>query len=171
MGLAPGTKLVARTVITEDGVRYYSDPVWSERLATLGEALIADIAGIDLPVAGIAERRALHLKTGALVAIRNPMLPPGLPMLMGCPSLLFASWPTRLTGSFRTPPWWRLGRMVRLRLALSSARSSKIRAKSRSSCGPPMMRARLLWLYSAAERCLPGASAFVISASFARRAG
>jgi adenosylhomocysteine nucleosidase len=68
MGLAPGTKLVARTVITEDGARYYSDPVWSERLATLGEALIADIAGIDLPVAGIAERGALHLKTGALVA-------------------------------------------------------------------------------------------------------
>jgi adenosylhomocysteine nucleosidase len=44
-------------------------PVWSERLScVLGGAMIADIAGVDLPVAGLAERRALHLKTGALAA-------------------------------------------------------------------------------------------------------
>jgi nucleoside phosphorylase len=67
--LAPGTKLVARSVIAADGVRFDSDPLWSQRLAkALGGALIADIAGIDLPVAGVAERRALHLKTGALAA-------------------------------------------------------------------------------------------------------
>ena len=34
----------------------------------LGGAAIADIAGVDRPVAGPAERRALHLKTGALAA-------------------------------------------------------------------------------------------------------
>lgn len=68
-GIAPGTILVARTVIAENGTRYNSDPVWSLRLsATLGWAKLADIAGIDLPVSGIAKRRALHLKTGALAA-------------------------------------------------------------------------------------------------------
>jgi adenosylhomocysteine nucleosidase len=68
-GIAPGTRLVARTVIADDGARYSADPVWSKRLsARLGGAVIADIAGIDLPVSGIAERRALYLKTGALAA-------------------------------------------------------------------------------------------------------
>jgi adenosylhomocysteine nucleosidase len=68
-GLAPGTRLVARSVVAEDGTRYYGDPVWSERLScALGGAEIADIAGVDLPVSAPAERRALHLKTGALAA-------------------------------------------------------------------------------------------------------
>jgi hopanoid-associated phosphorylase len=67
--LAPGTKLVARSVIDANGARFDSDPVWSQRLAeALGGALLADIAGIDVPVARVAERRALHLKTGALAA-------------------------------------------------------------------------------------------------------
>ncbi|MGA7384748.1 MAG: hypothetical protein WBW81_08695, partial [Methylocella sp.] len=67
--LAPGTKLIARSVVAEDGTRYYGDPAWSKRLSrALGGAAIADIAGVDLPVAGLAERRALHLKTGALAA-------------------------------------------------------------------------------------------------------
>jgi hopanoid-associated phosphorylase len=65
--LVPGTKLVARSVIAEDGARYCGDPVWSKQLVSaLGGAVFADIAGIDRPVAGPAERRALHLKTGAL---------------------------------------------------------------------------------------------------------
>jgi hopanoid-associated phosphorylase len=68
-GLAPGTKLVAGAVVTEDGTRYCGDPVWSKRLAcALGGAAIADIAGVDLPVGGPAERLALHLKTGAHAA-------------------------------------------------------------------------------------------------------
>lgn len=67
--LAPGTMLVARNVISADGTRFESDPIWSQRLAkTLGGALLADIAGIDLPVGGVAERRALHVNTGALAA-------------------------------------------------------------------------------------------------------
>ena len=61
--------LVASTIIAEEGVRYSTDPVWTKRLsATLSGAVIADLAGIDLPVSGIAERRALYLKTGALAA-------------------------------------------------------------------------------------------------------
>ena len=68
-GLAAGSKLVARAIITEDGARYYSDPAWSRRLAdALGGATIGDIAGVDAPVAGCAEKRALHSKTGAHVA-------------------------------------------------------------------------------------------------------
>jgi adenosylhomocysteine nucleosidase len=68
-GITPGTKLVARTVIAEDGARYSTDPIWSKRLsAALSGAVVADIAGIDLPVSGIAERRALYLKTGAVAA-------------------------------------------------------------------------------------------------------
>ncbi|MGH6823739.1 MAG: phosphorylase [Methylocella sp.] len=68
-GLAPGSTLVARAIIAEDGARYYGDPVWSKRLAcALGGATIADIAGVDVPVAGCAEKRALHLKTGAHAA-------------------------------------------------------------------------------------------------------
>ena len=68
-GLAAGSKLVARAIITEDGARYYSDPAWSRRLAdALGGATIGDIAGVDAPVAGCAEKRALHCKTGAHAA-------------------------------------------------------------------------------------------------------
>jgi hopanoid-associated phosphorylase len=66
-GLKPGTRLVARAVVAECGTRYYGDPVWSGRLSeALGGAPVADIAGVDAPVAGRAEKRALHLKTGAL---------------------------------------------------------------------------------------------------------
>jgi adenosylhomocysteine nucleosidase len=68
-GLVPGTKLVARSVVAEDGARYYGDPAWTNQLAcALGGAMVADIAGVNLPVVGPAERRALHLKTGALAA-------------------------------------------------------------------------------------------------------
>jgi adenosylhomocysteine nucleosidase len=68
-GLAPGTKLVARAVVTEDGARYCGDPVWSHRLSgALGGAMIVDIVGVDAPVAGPAEKRALHGKTGAHAA-------------------------------------------------------------------------------------------------------
>jgi adenosylhomocysteine nucleosidase len=68
-GLAAGSKLVARAIISEDGAHYYSDPAWSRRLAdALGGATIGDIAGVDAPVAGCAEKRALHSKTGAHAA-------------------------------------------------------------------------------------------------------
>jgi adenosylhomocysteine nucleosidase len=68
-GLAPGSALIARTIVSEDGTRYSSDPVWSKRLSSaLGGAAIADIAGIDAPLAGHEEKYALHMKTGAHAA-------------------------------------------------------------------------------------------------------
>ncbi|MGH6812795.1 MAG: phosphorylase [Methylocella sp.] len=68
-GLAPGSMLVARAIIAEDGARYYGDPAWSGRLAgALGGVTICDIAGVDAPVAGCTEKRALHIKTGAHAA-------------------------------------------------------------------------------------------------------
>ena len=68
-GLAPGSKLVARTIIAGDGARYDADPVWSKRLSSvLGGAIIADIAGVDAPLAGHEEKHALHIKTGAHAA-------------------------------------------------------------------------------------------------------
>jgi adenosylhomocysteine nucleosidase len=68
-GLVPGSALVARAIITEDGTRYSSDPAWSKRLSNaLGGAAIADIAGIDVPLSGQEEKHALHMKTGAHAA-------------------------------------------------------------------------------------------------------
>jgi hopanoid-associated phosphorylase len=68
-GLAPGSALIARAIISEDGTRYSSDPVWSKRLSgALVGAAIADIAGIDAPLAGHEEKHALHMKTGAHAA-------------------------------------------------------------------------------------------------------
>jgi len=68
-GLAPGTRLIARAIIAEESTRYEGDPVWSKRLShVLGGAAITDIAGIDAPLAGHEEKRALHRKTGAHAA-------------------------------------------------------------------------------------------------------
>ena len=68
-GLAPGSMLVARTIIADDGARYTCDPVWSKRLSgALGGAAIADIAGMDAPLAGHEEKHALHLQPGAHAA-------------------------------------------------------------------------------------------------------
>ena len=68
-GLAPGSMLVARTIIAEDGARYSCDTVWSKRLSgALGGAAIADIAGINSPLAGYEEKHALHRQTGAHAA-------------------------------------------------------------------------------------------------------
>jgi hypothetical protein len=67
--LAPGSRLIARTIIGEDGERYYGDPVWSKRLSgAFGGATIADIAGVAAPLACHKEKRALHIKTGAHAA-------------------------------------------------------------------------------------------------------
>lgn len=66
-GLAAGTPLVARAVIAEDGQTYESDRLWAQRLASaLGGAPIVDIAGVNIPVADPAQKRALHVATGAV---------------------------------------------------------------------------------------------------------
>jgi adenosylhomocysteine nucleosidase len=68
-GLAPGSRIIARTIIAEDGTSYDGDPGWSKRLSfAFGGAMIADIAGVDSPLAGHEEKRALHVKTGAHAA-------------------------------------------------------------------------------------------------------
>jgi adenosylhomocysteine nucleosidase len=67
--LAPGSMLVARAIVAEDGARYDCDPVWSKRLSgALDGVTIADIAGIDFPLAGHEEKHALHIQTGAHAA-------------------------------------------------------------------------------------------------------
>ena len=117
--LAPGTKLIARSVVAEDGARYYGDPVWSKRLSrAFGGAAIADIAGVDAPLACHSEKRALHLNTGALPPIWNPMLPLSVAAAHNLPFARFASWPIPRTGNCRTP-WWRSDRMARSRSARS----------------------------------------------------
>ncbi|HEY5225590.1 MAG TPA: phosphorylase [Methylovirgula sp.] len=70
-GLAPGvragTPLVARAVIAEDGSCFESDRAWAQDLANaLGGAPIVDIAGVDRAVVDPAQKRALHVATGAI---------------------------------------------------------------------------------------------------------
>ncbi len=66
-GLNAGTPLVARAIVAEDGQYYESDRSWAQSLANaLGGALIVDIAGVDAPVADPAQKRALHVATGAV---------------------------------------------------------------------------------------------------------
>lgn len=68
-GLASGSALVARSIVAEDGERFYGDPVWSRRLsAALGGAPIVDMAGVDAPITDHVAKRALHIKTGAFAA-------------------------------------------------------------------------------------------------------
>lgn len=68
-GLRPGTALVARTIVAEDGAQYECDRAWSQRLAAaLGGAPIVDMAGIDSAVTTPADKRALHIATRAAVA-------------------------------------------------------------------------------------------------------
>lgn len=70
-GLAPGvragTPLVARGVVAEDGRYFESDRSWAQSLANaLGGAPIVDIAGVGKSVADPAQKRALHVATGAI---------------------------------------------------------------------------------------------------------
>jgi hopanoid-associated phosphorylase len=64
-GLAPGSMLVARSISVEDGEPIFADPVWARKLSAALGAPIVDLAGVDLPVADCAGKRALHLRTGA----------------------------------------------------------------------------------------------------------
>jgi hypothetical protein len=82
--------LVARSVIAEDGARYDSDRAWAQRLsATLSGAVVADIAGVDLPVSGIGERRALYHKTGALAADTESHVAAKVAAAFGLPIAVF----------------------------------------------------------------------------------
>lgn len=66
-GLSAGTPLVARAVIAEDGCCFQSNRSWAQGLANaLGGAPIVDIAGVNTAVADPAQKRALHVATGAI---------------------------------------------------------------------------------------------------------
>jgi adenosylhomocysteine nucleosidase len=68
-GLSAGTPLVARAIVSEDGRYFESNRSWTQGLAkALGGAPIVDIAGVDTPVAHPAQKRALHVATGAVAA-------------------------------------------------------------------------------------------------------
>jgi hopanoid-associated phosphorylase len=67
-GLAPGDWVVASGVVA-DGVRFPTDNRWSSRLLNaLPKALHADISGVDAPVVGHGDKRALH-ETNGTVAV------------------------------------------------------------------------------------------------------
>jgi adenosylhomocysteine nucleosidase len=68
-GVKPGTPLVARGIITERDEYFECHRGWSQKLAkALGDVPIVDMAGIDLPVADPAGKRALHVATRAAAA-------------------------------------------------------------------------------------------------------
>jgi adenosylhomocysteine nucleosidase len=67
-GLAPGAWVVASGVVA-GGVRFPTDNRWSRRLLNaLPKAVHADISGVDAPVVGHRDKRALH-ETHGTVAV------------------------------------------------------------------------------------------------------
>ena len=65
-GLAPGDWVVASGVVTNDS-RIATDNRWSRRLlSALPDAAYADISGVDAPVVGQADKRALHQSAGTV---------------------------------------------------------------------------------------------------------
>jgi adenosylhomocysteine nucleosidase len=64
-GLKPGSVLVGRSILDEDGQRFQSDPTWSSALSEALSAPLVDLAGVDAPVLDQAGKRALHVRTGA----------------------------------------------------------------------------------------------------------
>ena len=68
-GLAPdlraGTCLVASCVVGPDGTRFATHAGWRARLARDLGVATASFAGVDAPLAGVADKRALHAASGA----------------------------------------------------------------------------------------------------------
>ena len=63
--LRPGTCLIGREVVDENG-RHLADDVWTARLqARLGRAAVVGIAGVDRPLVTPAQKQALLEATGA----------------------------------------------------------------------------------------------------------
>ena len=70
-GLAPdlrsGVIVVARRVLAPDGQYYDSNLIWAQALGELLDAPLADFAGVDTPLAGVAEKAALYRDHGASI--------------------------------------------------------------------------------------------------------
>src|SRR3954454_23453661 len=65
-GLNPGDWVIASGVVAE-GIRIATDNRWSQRLLqALPNAVYADISGVDAPVVGEADKRALHQSAGTV---------------------------------------------------------------------------------------------------------
>ena len=63
--LKPGALAVAAGVVTTEGERYPSDPEWALRLAGRLAAPTTVFAAVDVPIADVAGKAALHAATGA----------------------------------------------------------------------------------------------------------
>ncbi|HTK13462.1 MAG TPA: phosphorylase [Xanthobacteraceae bacterium] len=84
--LKPGTCVVASEVVTADGERIATDPVWSDRLrAKLPQAVTGPLAGMDLPLILTEDKQALHRTTGALAVDMESHLAARIAMLRGLP--------------------------------------------------------------------------------------
>jgi adenosylhomocysteine nucleosidase len=71
-GLAPhvvaGTCIIGREVV-HSGMCYSANLMWASRLKTaIARAEMARIAGVDRPLSGVSEKRALHAESGAAAA-------------------------------------------------------------------------------------------------------
>jgi adenosylhomocysteine nucleosidase len=63
--LKPGACVVARNVIDEDAV-WPVDAAWSDAIALkLGDAVRADLAGVDRVIDAVADKRGLFIRSGA----------------------------------------------------------------------------------------------------------
>ena len=84
-GLRPGTMIIGRSV--DDGQRRAeADAAWCARLAAaLPEAIAADIAGVDRPAKGVAQKGALHAATGAAAVDMESHIAARLATLHGVP--------------------------------------------------------------------------------------
>jgi hypothetical protein len=55
--------------VVHGGVRYAADPAWAARMRVgMGALDLVTIAGVDRPLTGTTEKRALHAATGAAAA-------------------------------------------------------------------------------------------------------
>ncbi len=65
-GLAPGTCVIARTIVTREA-RWACDDAWTRAIRErLADAIFGDIAGSDHMLVAAAGKRATHATTGAL---------------------------------------------------------------------------------------------------------
>jgi adenosylhomocysteine nucleosidase len=65
-GVAPGTSVLARGIVCDDGYRR-CDERWTQAMAArLSDAIVADLASRDAPLADVAGKRSLHAATGAV---------------------------------------------------------------------------------------------------------
>lgn len=99
--LVPGDWIVAEAIIT-DAQRWTVDPAWSVNLLqSLSHATYAPIAGVDVPVAGVAAKRALYDRTSAAAADMESHIAARIAIAHGLP---FAACRVIIDPAYRTLP-------------------------------------------------------------------